>query len=455
MTVPGRLHLGLVLPGLGSGGAERATFALAAALLERGHRVDLLLLRCMGEYRSAIPDGLRLYYPRRPDSDHDIPRSCCARGIEARSLPVNPLAAMRLWLALRRAYPALGVRLGNALDASVIARYVREARPPVLLSAVPRADAAVLYGRVAGALAVPAVVAVHNNVRMGYAPMRRVRALYPRADALVAVSRGVADELEGELGLAAGRVRVIPNPVPLAEIERLSHAEAPHPWFREGEPPVVLAPMRESPQKDPGTLIEAFARVRGGRPVRLAIMGAFSKPYRAELLALAARAGVAEDVVPLGFDENPWPCMRRAAVVALSSRYEGLPMTLIEAMACGTSVVSTDSPHGPREILEDGRWGALVPVGDAAALARALEETLDGKRSPAEALARRAADFSPERATDAYEDLFRAVIADAPRAGRENGARCTLRRNSPLVREGLRDGGVRRAARRGRRRRGG
>lgn len=417
MTVPERLHVGLVLSGLGHGGAERATFSLAAALLARGHRVDLLLLRCAGAYRSAIPDGLRLYYPRRPDSDRDIPRVCRARGIETRSLSPNPLAAARLWLKLRRAYPALGVRPGNALDASLIARYAREARPRVLLSALPRADAAALYGRASGALAIPVVAAMHGNVRMGYASMRRVRALAPRADALVAVSRGAADELARALEVNAARVRVIPNPVPLAEIERLGRAEAPHPWFRAGEPPVVLTVVSALPPKDPGTLIESFARVRRGRAARLAFLGAFPKPYRAELRALAARLGVAEDMAFLGFDENPYRFMRRAAVVALSSRHEALPLTLIEAMACGTPVVSTDAPHGPREILEDGKWGALVPVGDAAALARALEETLDGQHPPAEALVRRAADFSPERAADAYEALFRAVIADAPRAG--------------------------------------
>lgn len=417
MTAPDRLHVGLALSALEGGGAERATFSLAAALLARGHRVDLLLLRCAGAYRSAIPDGLRLYYPRRPDSDRDIPRHCRARGMETRSLPPNPLAAARLWLALRRAYPALGVRPGNALDASLIARYVREARPRVLLSALPRADAAALYGRASGALALPVVVAMHGNVRMGYAPMRRARALYPRADALVAVSRGAADELARTLEMDPAGVHVIPNSVPLAGIERLSGVEAPHPWFRAGEPPVVLSAMRAAPPKDPGTLIEAFARVRRGRLARLAFLGAFPKPYRAELRALAARLGVAEDVAFLGFDENPYRFMRRATVVALSSRHEALPLTLIEAMACGTPVVSTDSPHGPREILEDGRWGALTPVGDAAALARALEETLDGKHPPAEALMRRAADFSPERAADDYEALFRTVIADAPRAG--------------------------------------
>ena len=416
---PERLRVGLALSGLGGGGAERATLSLAAALLERGHRVDLPLLRCVGAYRSAIPDGVRLYFPRRPDSDRGLLRSCRERGIRTRPLPVNPLSAARLWLALRRAHPGLGVNAGNALDASLIARYVRAARPRLLLSALPRADAAVLYGTgPAGAFA-PVVVAVHNNIGMAYsAPqIARAKALYPRADALVAVSRGAAREMARTLGVGEDDVHVIPNPVSLAEIERLSMAEAPHPWFGEGEPPVILSVMRASPQKDPDTLIDAFARVRRHRRVRLAVLGAFPKPYRAELRARAARLGVADDLAFPGFDENPYPYMRRAAAVALSSRWEGLPLTLVEAMACGTPVVSTDSPHGPREILEDGKWGALVPVGDAAALARALEETLDGKRPPAEALVRRAADFSPERAAAAYENLFRAVVAGAPPLG--------------------------------------
>ena len=419
MIPPARLHVGLVLSTLKGGGAERATLSLAAALLARGHRVDLLLLRCAGAYRSAIPDGLRLYYPRRPDSDRGLLRSCRERGIGMRSLPVNPLSAVRLWRALWRAHPGIRVGLGNAMEAHAVARYVREARPHLLLPTLPRAEAAALYGTGPRGVATPVAIAVHANIAMGYdaAQRARARALYPRADALVAVSRGAADELARMLEVNATGVHVIPNPVPLAEIERLGRAEAPHPWFRAGEPPVVLTVMSALPPKDPGTLVEAFARVRRGRSARLAFLGAFPKPYRAELRALAACLGVAEDMAFLGFDENPYRFMRCAEVVALSSRHEALPLTLIEAMACGTPVVSTDAPHGPREILEDGKWGALVPVGDDAALARALEETLDGKHPPAQALVRRAADFSPERAADAYEDLFRAVIADAPRAG--------------------------------------
>ena len=422
MRPPERLHVGLALSALEGGGAERATLSLAAALIERGHRVDLLLLRCAGAYRSAIPDGVRLYFPRRPGSDRGLLRSCRERGIGMRSLPVNPLSAARLWLALRRAHPGIRVGPGNAFEAHAVTRYVREARPHLLLPALPRAEAATLYGTGPHGAAAPVAVAVHVNIAMGYdaAQRARARALYPRADALVAVSRGAADEVARTLELNAAGVHVIPNPVPLAEIERLSRAEAPHPWFQEGEPPVVLTVMSALPPKDPGTLIEAFARVRRGRPARLAFLGAFPKPYRAEPRALAARLGVAEDVAFLGFDENPYRFMRRAEVVALSSRHEALPLTLIEAMACGTPVVSTDAPYGPREILEDGKWGALVPVGDAAALAGALEETLDGQRPPAEALMRRAGDFSPERAAAAYEDLFRAVIVAAP-SRREGG----------------------------------
>ena len=398
---------------------ERVMLTLAGAFLERGHRVDLLPLRCEGPYRTAIPAGARVYSPWRPDMDRGLLRHCRERGVRTRLLPVNPMAVARTGLALRRAHPGARVGVGNAFEAWAVARYVREARPRLLMSALPRADAAVLYGTgPAGAFA-PVVVAVHNNIGMAYsAPqIARAKALYPRADALVAVSHGAARELARTLDVAEDGIHVIPNPVPLAEIERLSAAEAPHAWFGEGAPPVILSVMRASPQKDPDTLIDAFARVRRHRRVRLAFLGAFPKPYRAELRARAARLGVADDLAFPGFDENPYPSMRRAAVVALSSRWEGLPLTLVEAMACGTPVVSTDSPHGPREVLEDGRWGALVPVGDVAALARALEETLDGRRPPAEALVRRAADFSPERAAAAYENLFRTVVAGAPPSG--------------------------------------
>ena len=137
---------------------------------------------------------------------------------------------------------------------------------------------------------------------------------------------------------------------------------------------------------------------------RLVILGRLSAPYRARLKSLARGLGVEGTLGFVDFDENPYRYMRRAGLFALSSRSEGLPTVILEALACGTPVVSTDTPCGPREIL--GEWGDLPPVGDAPALARALVATLRGERPTEEALRARAADFSPEKAADAYVALF-------------------------------------------------
>jgi len=166
---------------------------------------------------------------------------------------------------------------------------------------------------------------------------------------------------------------------------------------------------RLDPQKDFPTLIRAFARVRAQRPARLIVLGAEGherhSKYVAELKALPARLGIADDVDLPGFRHNPFAFMSRAAVFVLSSIYEGLGNVLIEALACGTPVVSTDCPSGPAEILEGGRFGALVPVGDDAAMAAAIAATLD--RPPAAATLReRARMFSVERAVDRYLDLM-------------------------------------------------
>ena len=221
--------------------------------------------------------------------------------------------------------------------------------------------------------------------------------------------------------MEAGRVRTIYNPIPTDSIRRLAQEEVTHPWFASGEPPVVLSVGREAPSKDYPTLVEAFGAgaprgwTRGWsssagsrRPTgaRLKSPGAGAMaPYRARLKSLARSHGVEGDFGFVDFDENPYRYMRRAGLLALSSRWEGLPTVILEALACGTPVVSTDTPYGPREIL--GGFGDLPPVGDAPALARALVATLRGERPAEEALRARAADFSPEKAADAYLALFR------------------------------------------------
>ena len=416
----GSLHVGFVLPSLYGGGAERHTLHLAQWLIERGHRADLVVPCFAGDYRAAISRDVRLYRGRLPHTDRkflrEVQRSA-AGGAGVTALGVNPFAVAWIGLVLGRKHPGVRVRRKRSLYASVhiLNRYLREARPQVLVSALPSADAATICAAELTERAVPVVVTVHNVLADYYAPewLAASRALYPLADAVVAVSRGVAKSVRRSVGGDAGRIRTIHNSVPVDSIRRLAQEEVTHPWFAAGEPPVVLSVGREAPSKDYPTLVDAFGRARREVDSRLVILGKLSAPYRARLKSLARGFGVEGDLGFVDFDENPYRYMRRAGLLVLSSRSEGMPTVILEALACGTPVVSTDAPCGPREIL--GEWGDLPPVGDAPALARALVATLRGERPSEEALRARAADFSSEKAADAYVALFEELVRGCAR----------------------------------------
>jgi glycosyltransferase involved in cell wall biosynthesis len=232
---------------------------------------------------------------------------------------------------------------------------------------------------------------------------RLARHFYPWADALAAVSDGVADDLARVLGVPRKDICTTWNPVVTPDIERRAAEALDHPWFQPGEPPVVLAAGKLKRQKDFATLLEAFALLRARRPARLVILG--EGPERPRLESLVATLGVAGDVALPGFVANPFAYMARSAVFALSSAWEGLPGVLIQALACGCPVVSTDCPSGPSEVLDAGVYGPLVPVGDAPALARALESVIEAP-PPRERLRQRARLFSADRSASRYLALL-------------------------------------------------
>jgi glycosyltransferase involved in cell wall biosynthesis len=232
-----------------------------------------------------------------------------------------------------------------------------------------------------------------------------LRSFYPWAASIVAVSQGAADDLARTSGLPRDRIRVIYNPVITPAILAQARQTPDHPWFSPGSPPVILGVGRLTRQKDFPTLLRAFARLRRQRPGRLIILG--EGEDRPALEALIAELGLTEDAALPGFRDDAMGFMASSALFVLSSAWEGLPTVLIEALAAGTRVISTDCPSGPREILQEGRLGALVPVGDPAALADAMVSALGSSagRVPPEALA----PFTRDSAVDNYLHLIESV----------------------------------------------
>ena len=232
-----------------------------------------------------------------------------------------------------------------------------------------------------------------------------------RATKAIAVSAGVGRDIAAR-GVDPGKVVVINNPLPPGR-----HLVPPggdlrpqaYPWQAElaalGEGPVIATAGRLVGVKDHKTLLRAFAALLKSRPARLVLFG--DGPLRAELEAEAQALGIGSRVLFAGYANDPAACYAAADLFVLSSTSEGFGNVLIEAMAAGVPVVSTDAPHGPREILADGRYGTLTPVGDAAALAAAMAAMLDAPTDTA-LLAHRAADFAVERIGDAYEGLLKA-----------------------------------------------
>ncbi len=371
--MPGR-RVSVFLPNLDGGGAELVTLRVAAGLAERGNRVDLVLAEARGAYLDRVPDSVRLV------------------DLQARS----PVVLTK----------------GFAL-----ARHLRRERPEVLISALDVVDVGLLARRLART-PTRVVLTIHTHLGRqfadkpdrGVARVRRalVRTLYPRTDVLVAVSQGVADDVAAMAGVPAARVHVVPNPVVTADLLARA-AEAPaHPWFAPGAPPVVLGVGRLVRQKDFATLVRAFAGVHAARPdARLVILGDADPrepAIRPELEALVAEAGLGASVDLPGFTANPYAHMARAAVFALSSAYEGFGVVLVEALATGTTVVSTDCESGPAEILDRGRYGRLVPVGDPEALGRALLDALARPDDP-ERLRARAQAWTVDASVARYAEL--------------------------------------------------
>jgi glycosyltransferase involved in cell wall biosynthesis len=356
--------IAFLLASLAAGGAERVALNLAEAFRSAGIRIDILVVNCSGPLLDQVPSNIRI--------------------VDLRS---------------RRARGAV----------SALRRYVRAEGPRAIISIAFQANLLALAATLGLRRRPRLVLTVHSTISRAFRGLRMIRRwvltaatrlLYRWADAVVTVSHGAASDLV-EFGISAGKMMTIHNPVLRPDFGKAVREKVNHPWLADGGDPVVVTVGRLTEAKNQRLLLEAFQILLRRKPARLMVVG--DGELKPVLEARAADLGIAGKVAFTGRVGNPLPYMRCADVFVLSSAWEGFGNVLVEAMATGTPVVSTDCPHGPREILEGGKWGRLVPVGERQALASAMLAVLDGGGIDART---RAQHFTVKAAADRYLALL-------------------------------------------------
>lgn len=317
---------------------------LAQSFVQKGVNVDLLLASRGGALFDQIPPGVRV-------------------------VALNASGVLS-------AFPGL-------------VRYLRRQRPFALLSTLDHANIVAIAAkylsfagtRVIVRIATPISVAMpRSEHRLDHYIPLGARLCYPHADAIITVSQGVAADLTKVTKRVVDKTHIIYNPVPVEAIWLQAQEPVDHAWFRPGEPPVIIAVGRLTTLKDFPTLIRAFRRVLSQRPVRLMIFGEGEARPNLEMMILEMK--LKEQIALPGFANNVFTYMKRAAMLVLSSKWEGFPNVVLEALACGCPVVSTNCPGGAAELLGNGLYGKLVPVGDDEAMASAISATLDTPPDP-------------------------------------------------------------------------
>lgn len=357
-------NITLFIGNLTIGGAERVTVNLANQFAQNGHQVEVLVVTEDGE----LVDKLS------PE-------------VEFSSLSVDQMR----WAAVP------------------LARHLRKTRPDVLISFMTVANVMAIVATCMARVPTTVIITEHSTQSGKHGlsikrDMTLAKYTYAFADHVVGVSEGVAEDIRDWAHVPDNKITAIYNPVISEDQIGASHELPSHPWFHDEEIEVVLSVGRHVEEKDYPTLIRAFAFLLEERDsVRLMLLG--GGELTPEYESLIKKLGIEEEVEMPGFVTNPFPYMAHSDVFALSSRVEGLSLVLIEAMACGTPVVSTDCPNGPSEVLVDGKYGELVTVSEPNSLKNALVRALSIS-TDTRLLQHRAREFSVSKAATKYEKLF-------------------------------------------------
>lgn len=296
-------------------------------------------------------------------------------------------------------------------------KYLRREKPDVLVSTLTHASALTVLAKMLARSKTKIIIRLANTFsevlkNLGFFDRKilfyGVKFTFPFADEIVAVSGGVADDLAREINFPREKISVVFNSVDLKKIEKKCQEPANHPWLRNKTFPILLAVGRLTVEKDYPTLLRAFSIAVKQKDLRLIILGEGKK--RRELEEMIVKMGLQNKIDMPGFVGNPYVFMSRCDLYVLSSKTEGMPNTMIEAMACGMPVASTDCPSGPREVLDDGKYGKLVKVGDENALAEAILNTLKNPPNVLKTKKRIKEKFYLEKGAEKYLNIIQKYL---------------------------------------------
>jgi glycosyltransferase involved in cell wall biosynthesis len=367
-----KMKIAIFIQSLAMGGAERMTLNLVKGLVQENIQVDLLLADHSGDLLSEVPS----------------------------QVTVVDLKGKRVLFSL-----------------FALVRYLRSQRPALLYSVQTHTSLIAIWAGKLARAHTPLVISQRTTLSASLAAspsirnkviIKLARMFFHYADAAICISQGVAEDFIGTIGMPPEKTHVIYNPVVPPELEQKTHDFISHPWLEPDALPVILAVGRLTTAKDYPTLLHAFSIVNHKRPAHLLILG--DGRERGHLDSLIKQMNLTDVVQMPGLVNNPYVYMAHVQLLVLSSKWEGFGNVLVEALACGTPVVSTDCRSGPKEILDNGRFGRLVPVGDPEALAAAILETLQ-KPPDREFLKKRAQDFTLDGSVKKYISIFEACLS--------------------------------------------
>ncbi len=332
----------IFIQNLDGGGAEKVIVNLIKSFIKRNIEIDLILAKAEGVLIKELPTKVRIINLNKNSILYSIPD---------------------------------------------LIKYIKNEKPEVILSTLDHVNVATIIARKLSKIDSKLILRLSSTITADIKNntfIKRIilphliKILYPLADRIIAISKETYNDLQKIVKINPQKVKIIYNPIDISEISSKANEEVSHPWFNKGEPPVIISAGRLNKAKDYPTLLKAFSIVHKKLPSRLMILGKGEEENNLKKLAYKLR--IEKDFYLKGFEENPFKYMKRASVFVLSSKWEGLPNVLIEALALKIPIVSTNCKSGPSEILENGKWGRLVEVGDYHAMAEAIIETLNSKR---------------------------------------------------------------------------